>query len=77
MISPTSLEITKVSYSLRFFNKTRALVLFLGLDFNIYTNFKSHKNSVLNLFIDSGAGLIISMVHFKYIAPGIISKTSL
>ena len=44
MISQTSVKITKASYILRFFNKTRALGLSLGFSYfelqNIYNEFQ-------------------------------------
>ena len=55
-------SITKVSYLLHFFNKNRALVLFLGFQYFNYKNInESITNSVVSLFIDSGAGLVLSM----------------
>ena len=68
LISQTSLRITKVSYLLRFFNKTRALVLSLGFHYfelrNIYNEFQEFQYSVVSLFIDSGVGLVLSTYIF-------------
>ena len=56
-------SITKVSY---FFNKNRASVLFLGFQYFELQNInESITNSVVNLFIDNGAGLVLSMVRFS------------
>ena len=61
------LKITKVSYLLRFFNKTSASVLFLEFRYfelrNIYKN-EFHpifSSELASSFIDSEAGLLLSL----------------
>ena len=67
-MSQTSLKITEVSYMLHSFNKTRASILNLGFQYfelrNIYNEFQiaqEFQHSVVSLFIDSGAGLVLSI----------------
>ena len=48
---------TKVSYLLRFFNKTRAL----GFQYFELRNILKFQYSVVSSFIDSGAGLLLSI----------------
>ena len=59
-------KLTKVSYLLCFFDKTRASVLFLGFQYLELQNIYKHiTNSVVSSSIDSGAGLVLSMVRFS------------
>ena len=55
---------TKVSYLVGFFSKTRALVLALGFRYFELRNineFQEFQYSVMSLFIDNGAGLVLSI----------------
>ena len=67
--NPKSLKITKVSYLLHFFTKTRALGFRYFELQNIFNELKSHKKfqySVVGSFIDSGAGLVLSMYMVRF-----------
>ena len=65
------MKITKASYLLRFFNKTNASILFLEFQYfeiqNIYKQIPSpiripvFSSELVSLFIDSGAGLVLSI----------------
>ena len=70
IISQTSVKITKAFHLLRFFNKTRASVLFLRFRFfNLSMNSQvilEFQYSVVSSFIDySGESLVLSMVCFS------------
>ena len=59
-MTQTNFKITKVSFLLHFFNKTRPSVLFLEfLHLELQNNYKHILNSVVSSFIDSGAGLVL------------------
>ena len=66
IISKTNFKITKVFFLLRYFNKTRVLVLLLRFPYfklrNITNSCKnSNQYTVMDLFVDIGAGLVLSM----------------
>ena len=58
----TSLQITKVSYLLEFWFIPR-ISIFLITKYN--NEFQEFQYSVISLLIDSGAGLVLSMVRFS------------
>ena len=48
-------------YYVHFFNKTRALVLFLGFQYFESRTIYEFQYSVVSLFIDNGVGLVLSI----------------
>ena len=59
---PNKPKITKVSYLLCLFTKIRASVLFLGFQyFELQIIYQEFQYSVVCSFIDSGAGLVLSI----------------